>query len=83
MSYGNIGNVHRNNKDYDLSIDAHLKALSIREKVFGPYSAEIIESYVGLGNTYRETKAYDIALEYFEKALKNKIIQRVKDIRIW
>jgi tetratricopeptide (TPR) repeat protein len=53
-----------------------MKAMKIREIVFGLTSAEIIESYVGLGNTYREKKEYNTSLEYFERALKNKIIQR-------
>ena len=73
---GNIGNVHRNNKEFDKSINAHLKAMKIRGKSFGLESVGIIESYLGLGNTYREIKDYDASLEYFEKALRNKIIQR-------
>jgi tetratricopeptide (TPR) repeat protein len=75
-SYGNIGNVYRRKGDFDKSIVAHLKAMKIREKVFGEESAEIIESYTGLGNAYREKRDYKKSLMYFEKALNNKIKQR-------
>ena len=66
-------------KDFQKSIEAHVKAMNIREKLFGAGSPEIAESYTGLGNAYRELKDYQRSVMYFEKALQNKIAQRGKD----
>jgi tetratricopeptide (TPR) repeat protein len=74
-SYGNIGNVYLNSKNYDKSIEAHLKAMEIREQLFGKSGVEVIQSYTNLGNAYRDKKEYKTSLEYFEKALQSKITQ--------
>ena len=65
-----------NKKDFDSSVEIHLKAMSIREKLYGKNSIEVIQSYSNLGNAYRDKKDYKTSMEYFQKALENKIIQR-------
>ncbi len=74
-SFGNIGNYRLRKQDLDQSIDAHRKAMGIRQKVFGAGSPQIVESYRGLGNAYREKQEYEEALRYFRMALSNKTAQ--------
>lgn len=62
-------------KEPEKAIEAHTKAMMIRENLFGLKSAEIVESFVGLGNSYLDKNEFNTSLEYFEKALSTKIRQ--------
>jgi len=62
-----------NSGNFDKSIETHLKAMQIREKLFGTSGSEVTQSYFHLGRVYREKKEYTTSLAYFGKALQNKL----------
>ncbi len=67
-AYNNMGVVYKNQGDYPKALEAHLKALHLREKIGD--TDGIAASYSNLANVYRYQGDFDNALEYYFKCLE-------------
>jgi tetratricopeptide (TPR) repeat protein len=54
--------------EYDKSLDYHFRALEIREKVFGEYHPDTVNSYNNIGIVYDKKGDYEKALEIYDKS---------------
>ncbi len=64
-SYNAIGKVYRNQKKYDLALQAHQRAYTIAKNLNG--KLDIVYSLKGIGKTYMELKDYSSALSYLRQ----------------
>ncbi len=64
-SYNAIGKVYRNQKKYDLALQAHQRAYIIAKNLNG--KLDIVYSLKGIGKTYMELKDYSTALDYLRQ----------------
>lgn len=65
-NYNNLGHSHYTLKDYPKALEAHLKALSIREAKNSP---KLSSSYNNIGLIYMDLQQHQKAIDYFEKSL--------------
>ena len=68
-SYNNIGEVHRQQGDYDKALEYFQKALAIQEKVLGTEHPDSVTSYNNIGLVYDAQGDYDKALDHHLKSL--------------
>ena len=66
-TYTNIGNAYYLLKQYDLSLQNHLKGAELKEKTGNKRG--LSSSYDNIGNVYYDLKDYVNALDYYQKAL--------------
>lgn len=71
LSCANVGIV---SSDLYQKLQYNLKALGIREAIFGVEHTDTEQSYFNIGNVYIDLKDYDKALEYFNKALEVSVL---------
>ncbi|MBI3518725.1 MAG: tetratricopeptide repeat protein [Bacteroidetes bacterium] len=75
ITYNNLAIVYRFQGDYSASLDNHLKALKIREKINDVRG--IARSHLGIGTIYEFTGKYETALSYKLKA--KKLFEQARD----
>ena len=68
--YRNLGNLAYLRKDYDQSLEYHLRSLEIKRNLFPLDHPDIAENYNCLGIVYFDRNDYDQAINYYEKTLK-------------
>jgi len=73
--FNDIGVIFILKKDFEKSLEYHLKAMAIQEKVLGKEHFETSTSYNNIGHAYCEKGDYEKALEYHFKALE--IIEQI------
>ena len=68
-SYGNIGNVYFNMKQYVKALSYYEKALTIKQKSLPSEHLDLAYTYNSIGNVHTKMGNYDKALESYKKAL--------------
>ncbi|GLB53089.1 hypothetical protein NBRC110019_21290 [Neptunitalea chrysea] len=61
-AYNNLGNIYKDQKEYEKAIQNYKKAIQIDPNFAYPYN--------GLGTVYCNQKKYEKAIQYYEKAIK-------------
>lgn len=69
ICYRNLGNVAYLKKDYDQSLEYHLKSLEIKHRLLRPDDLSLADSYNCLGIVYFDKNDYKQAIDYYEKGL--------------
>jgi tetratricopeptide (TPR) repeat protein len=69
ICYHNLGNVAYLKKDYDKSLEYHLKSLEIKKCLLKTDDSSLADSYNCLGIIYFDKNNYKQAIDFYEKGL--------------
>ncbi|MEM4161420.1 MAG: tetratricopeptide repeat protein, partial [Thermoplasmata archaeon] len=68
MSYNNIGNIYRENGEYEKALEFYTKSLELGEKIGDLWGIAI--SYNNIGLLYQDKGDYEKALEFLTKSIE-------------
>jgi tetratricopeptide (TPR) repeat protein len=71
-SCNDLGDAFCSNGEYNIAIDFHTRALSIRLEMYSLTlnHPDIAMSYINLGRVYGQKNEYDTAIDFYQKALR-------------